>query len=271
MEEERYPSLTWQGWKIVKKLGRGGYGSVYQAQRNSAGVMEDAAIKVISFPSVSMQTQNINIEIEHLVNLGSDPQAYMLYGSYRNEEEYKDEDGSYAEKHADDYDYMILQLADSEEYEVQILPVELQADTDFLNSDLAGKTDEELKDEVGLTDQQISALHEYWQYNHMRANFVERKKWVPYISEKNQMDILKNGERYYFPVFTSAAEMKEYGKKFYQREVYISDAINMAKESRYVLTGLVINAFTDSVILNWDQLGTGIPNADEEEKTTYKR
>ena len=85
--------------------------------------------------SVSMQTQNINIEIEHLVNLGSDPQAYMLYGSYRNEEEYKDEDGSYAEKHADDYDYMTLQLADSEEYEVQILPVELQADTDFLNSE----------------------------------------------------------------------------------------------------------------------------------------
>lgn len=50
MEEERYPSLPWQGWKIVKRLGRGGYGCVYQAQRNSAGVMEDAAIKVISFP-----------------------------------------------------------------------------------------------------------------------------------------------------------------------------------------------------------------------------
>ena len=50
MEEERYPSLPWQEWKIVKKLGRGGYGSVYQAQRNSAGVMEDAAIKVLSFP-----------------------------------------------------------------------------------------------------------------------------------------------------------------------------------------------------------------------------
>ena len=51
---------------------------------------------------VSMQTPNI--EMVKLVNLGSDPQAYMLYGSYRNEEEYKDEDGSYAEKHADDYD-----------------------------------------------------------------------------------------------------------------------------------------------------------------------
>ena len=50
MDEERYPSLPWQGWEIVKRLGRGGFGTVYQAQRNSAGVMEDAAIKVISFP-----------------------------------------------------------------------------------------------------------------------------------------------------------------------------------------------------------------------------
>ena len=108
--------------------------------------------------------------------------------------------------------------------------------------------------------------------NDMIEALKTSKVWVPYISEKNQMDILKNGERYYFPVFTSAAEMKEYGKKFYQREVYISDAINMAKESRYVLTGLVINAFTDSVILNWDQLGTVITDADDgEEKTMYKR
>ena len=108
--------------------------------------------------------------------------------------------------------------------------------------------------------------------NDMIESLKTSKVWVPYISEKNQMDILKNGERYYFPVFTSAAEMKEYGKKFYQREVYISDAINMAKESRYVLTGLVINAFTDSVILNWDQLGTVITDADDgEEKTMYKR
>ena len=48
MDEERYPALPWQGWKIVKRLGRGGYGSVYLAQRNSAGVMEDAAVKVLS-------------------------------------------------------------------------------------------------------------------------------------------------------------------------------------------------------------------------------
>lgn len=122
--------------------------------------------------SGSKQTQNTE-----LVDLGSDPQAYMLYGTYRNEENYKDEDGSYANDHADDYDYMTLQLEDSEKYEVQILPVQMYADTDFLTSDLSGKTDKELKEEKGLTDQQISALHEYWQYNHIRASFVERKKY----------------------------------------------------------------------------------------------
>lgn len=107
----------------------------------------------------------------------------------------------------------------------------------------------------------------------MREALKNGKVWVPYISEKNKLDILKNGENYYLPVFTSGAEMKEYGRKFSQREVSFSDAIDMAKGSRYVLTGLVINAFTDSVILDWNQLGTGIPNADEEEeeKTMYRR
>ena len=55
--------------------------------------------------SGSKQTKNAE-----LVDLGSDPHAYMLYGTYRNEENYKDEDGSYANEHADDYGYMTLQL-----------------------------------------------------------------------------------------------------------------------------------------------------------------
>lgn len=107
--------------------------------------------------------------------------------------------------------------------------------------------------------------------NDMIETLKKSKVWVPYISEKNQLDILKNGESYFLPVFTSGAEMKEYGKKFYQREVSFSDAIDMTKRTQYTLTGLVINAFTDSVILDWNQLGTVIPDADEEEKTTYKR
>ena len=108
--------------------------------------------------------------------------------------------------------------------------------------------------------------------NNMIETLKNSKVWVPYISEKNQLDILKNGERYYLPVFTSRAEMKEYGKKFSQREVCFSDVMDMAKRSQYTLTGLVINAFTDSVILDWNQLGTINPGGDdEEEETMYTR
>lgn len=115
-----------------------------------------AGIKYSSDSNSSGSKQTKNAE---LVDLGSDPQAYMLYGTYRNEEMYKDD--SDLDDHADDYDYMTLQLEDSEEYEVQVFPMELQADTDFLDYRIGGKTDKELKEEVGLTDQQISVLHEY--------------------------------------------------------------------------------------------------------------
>ncbi len=108
--------------------------------------------------------------------------------------------------------------------------------------------------------------------NDMIAALKTGKVWVPYISEKNQLDILKKGERYYLPVFTSGEEMKEYGKKFSQIEEYFSNVMDMAKGSRYALTGLVINAFTDSVILEWNQLGTINSGADdEEEETMYTR
>ena len=51
-----------------------------------------------------------------------------------------------------------------------------------------------------------------------------------------------------------------------------SDVMDMAKRSQYTLTGLVINAFTDSVILDWNQLGTINPGGDDgEEETMYTR
>lgn len=75
-----------------------------------------AGIKYSSDSNSSGSKQTKNAE---LVDLGSDPQAYMLYGTYRNEEIYKDD--SDLDDHADDYDYMTLQLEDSEEYEVQII------------------------------------------------------------------------------------------------------------------------------------------------------
>lgn len=134
-----------------------------------------AGIKYSSDSNSSNSSGSKQTKKAELVDLGSDPQAYMLYGTYRNEEMYKDD--SDLDDHADDYDYMTLQLEDSEEYEVQVFPMELQADTDFLDYRIGGKTDKELKEEVGLTDQQISVLHEYWQYDHIQARYIDREKY----------------------------------------------------------------------------------------------
>ena len=134
-----------------------------------------AGIKYSSDSNSSNSSDSKQTKNAELVDLGSDPQAYMLYGTYRNEEMYKDD--SDLDDHADDYDYMTLQLEDSEEYEVQVFPMELQADTDFLDYRIGGKTDKELKEEVGLTDQQISVLHEYWQYDHIQARYIDREKY----------------------------------------------------------------------------------------------
>ena len=43
--------IPWSNWKVVKKLGQGGFGSVYEIERNLAGMTEKAALKIISRPT----------------------------------------------------------------------------------------------------------------------------------------------------------------------------------------------------------------------------
>ena len=42
--------LPWPGWRVVRRLGSGSYGSVFEINREQFGIMERAALKVISFP-----------------------------------------------------------------------------------------------------------------------------------------------------------------------------------------------------------------------------
>ena len=46
----RSGTLPWPGWEIVRRLGSGSYGSVFEIEREQFGIHERAALKVISFP-----------------------------------------------------------------------------------------------------------------------------------------------------------------------------------------------------------------------------
>lgn len=47
MEDIRLP---WPEWKIVRYIGGGGYGKVYEIERNMEGILEKAAVKIIARP-----------------------------------------------------------------------------------------------------------------------------------------------------------------------------------------------------------------------------
>ena len=57
--------VSWPGWEVVRVIGNGSFGSVYEIQRNTFGNIESAALKVISIP----QSRS---DIEELYNDGYD-------------------------------------------------------------------------------------------------------------------------------------------------------------------------------------------------------
>ena len=50
MEDKKNVRLPWPGWTVVKYLGEGGYGRVYEIERELSGIKEQAALKVVSRP-----------------------------------------------------------------------------------------------------------------------------------------------------------------------------------------------------------------------------
>ena len=68
--------LPWPDWKIVKYLGGGAYGKVYEIERNVSGVQEKAALKIVSRP----KDDN---EIDDYYANGYDQES--IIASYENE------------------------------------------------------------------------------------------------------------------------------------------------------------------------------------------
>ncbi len=63
----------WPGWEIVRKIGEGGFGQVYEIQRRAGSYQERAALKVIRIPNNPMELQQL-----HMSGLGEeDTETYL--------------------------------------------------------------------------------------------------------------------------------------------------------------------------------------------------
>ena len=62
-------------------------------------------------------------------------------------------------------------------------------------------------------------------------------------------DILQNGDDFFFPVFTTAGEMGEYGKDFSKIQEHFLTAVTLARNNKKKVTGIVINAFTEPFVI----------------------
>lgn len=63
-------------------------------------------------------------------------------------------------------------------------------------------------------------------------------------------DILQNGEEFFFPVFTTAEEMGEYGSGFSKVEKHFLETIILAKNNDRDVAGIVINAFSEPFVID---------------------
>ena len=65
-------------------------------------------------------------------------------------------------------------------------------------------------------------------------------------------DIFRDGEEFFFPVFTTAEEMGEYGEHFSKIGEHILNVLPLAENSEKDVVGLIINPFTDACVIHKD-------------------
>ena len=83
-------------------------------------------------------------------------------------------------------------------------------------------------------------------------------------------DILQNENDFFFPVFTSAEEMGDYGETFSKVEKHFLEAANLARNNEKNVAGIVINAFTESIVIPKDlfDIIAGMPSSIEPADTS---
>ena len=83
-------------------------------------------------------------------------------------------------------------------------------------------------------------------------------------------DVLQNENGYFFPVFTSPNEMGDYGDGLSKTQNAFLEAVTLAKNNEKNVSGIVVNPFTDALVLDrqlfdvFEHLDFEDPEEDEE-------
>ncbi len=83
---------------------------------------------------------------------------------------------------------------------------------------------------------------------------VEGKTMISQDQIRMVPDILRNGESFFFPVFSGAEEMGEYGNGFSKIETGFLNAIDLARNNEKKVKGIVIDAFSESFVVDAELL-----------------
>ena len=75
------------------------------------------------------------------------------------------------------------------------------------------------------------------------------QEFISHDSIRLVPDILKNGDDFFFPVFTSEEEMGEYGEHFSKVAKHFLEAATLARNNEKDVKGIVINPFTEPFIV----------------------
>lgn len=62
-------------------------------------------------------------------------------------------------------------------------------------------------------------------------------------------DILINGEKYFFPVFTTEEDMGEYGENISKVQKHFLEVLPFARNNEKNVSGIVLNAFGEPFVL----------------------
>lgn len=80
-------------------------------------------------------------------------------------------------------------------------------------------------------------------------------EFVPKDETRFIPDILQNGDEFFFPIFSTAEAMGEYGDNFSKVQKHILEVIPAARNNEKDVVGIVLNAFSEPFILGkeiWD-------------------